>query len=395
MLRVASVIATLSTRTGGPILNLVGSVPHLARAGVEVTIFTTDMGGPASAPASRAGPDDFPAGAAQCDVRVFRAEAPRRLSYSPGLRQALQRDAASFDLVRVHGVYLYPNYVAAASARRAGVPYIVTPHGALDPWMRRHGRARKLVTNLAWQNRMLRDAAAIHATTTRDRELLADVAPAGVPRYVVGNGVDVEAFATVPSRGALRRELGIAPDRPMLLFLSRVSRKKGIDILLRAAARLGSLQPAVVVVGPDDEGLTGELRTLARELGLEASVYFAGARYGADRLQALADGDVWVLPSHTENFGNAVVEAMSAGVPVVVSDAVNLAPEISAARAGFVTTRDPDSVAAACHDALTMAPDEKARLTAAGRAFASRFEWPVVAEELASMFTEVVDRSRR
>ena len=368
-------------------INLIDSVPHLHRAGVDVTIFTTDLGAPASAPAWRADVDDFPEGAASCDVRLFRAESPRRSAYAPELRKALRREISQFDLVRIHGLYLYPQYAAASEAQRADIPYIVTPHGALDPWLRRNGRVRKRMTDLAWQRRMLRDAAAIHATTEAESLLLDEVVPEGPSRRIVGNGVATKLFETLPARGAFRTSLGIDPDSALILFLGRMARKKAIDVLIRAVARLPDRSLALAIVGPDDEDLTAELRRLAATLGIDGLVHFAGPLYGSSRLQALADADLWILPSHTENFGNAVLEAMAASVPTVVSTQVNLAPDIVAARAGSVVRPDETALAGEI-ERLLDDPEERARIAAAGRAFADHYDWRHVAKQLASMYSE-------
>lgn len=387
MLKVASIIPSLSTRCGGPIINLVESVPHLWTAGVDVTIFTTDMGAPATARPRRATSGDFPSGAAECDVRVFPAQPPRRFAYSPCLKRALRSQLRAFDLARVHGLYLYPQYAASVEAQRASIPYVVTPHGALDPWVRRRGRLRKVVTGLAWHDRMLREAIAIHATTQAELDLFDSVIPAGPARRVVGNGVAAAHFQRLPPRGGLRAELGIDAATAVILFLGRLSSKKGIDILVRAVAQLGRRDVALVIVGPDDEGLTSQLARLARELGISENTYLAGPRYGDERLAALADADVWTLPSHTENFGNAVIEAMAAGVPTIVSPAVNLSQEILAAGAGCVAAPNPSAFEREVARLLDT-PDERRRLAAAGRAFASQYDWANISEQLAAMFGE-------
>jgi glycosyltransferase involved in cell wall biosynthesis len=354
---------------------------------VELTIFTTDMGAPATARARRAGLEDFPAGAADCDIRVFRTEPPGRLAYSPHLKQALRSDLRGFDLVRIHGLYLHPQYAAAAEAQRASVPYVVTPHGALDPWIRQRGRVRKMITGLTWQDRMLREAAVIHATTRTESELFGDAVPAGPARRVVGNGVATSRFNRLPARGALRAELGIDAATPMILFLGRLSRKKGIDILIRAVAQMQRRDVALVIVGPDDEVLLPQLRLLASDYAIAERTHFVGPRYGDDRLTALADADLWALASHTENFGNAVIEAMAAGVPTIISTEVNLASDVRAARAGCVASCDASAFARQC-DTLLGDPGERERLATAGREFAASYDWPKISRELAAMFEE-------
>ena len=395
-MKVASVIASVARRTGGPIVNLLESLPYLRDAGIEVTIYATDMGGPASAGLTRIPQEERNAIArSELPIKIFEAKPPWRLAYSPSLGAALRRDIEQFDVVRVHGVYLYPNYAAASVARGAGVPYVVTPHGALDPWLRRHGRHRKTITNLLWQNRMLRRASAIHVATECERELVADVAPAEVPRFVVGNGVAASRFTALPPKGAFRRDAGIPADVPLILCLGRVSHKKGIDVLIETLSQMRTATTFLAIVGPDDEDLTPSLRALAHRFGIQNRVVFCGPRFGSSQLEALADADVWALPSHTENFGNAIVEAMAAGLPVVISDQVNLAREASAQSAAIVAPVDAPAFAAACDMVLKMDDHDRSRLQEAARAFASTFDWPVTATRLASMLSHVAQQPRQ
>jgi glycosyltransferase involved in cell wall biosynthesis len=219
-------------------------------------------------------------------------------------------------------------------------------------------------------------------------KLISDMMPPDMPHYIVGNGVDLPAFGKLPPRGALRETLKLTEDVGLILFLGRISHKKGIDILIRAIKCLASRDVALVVAGPDDEGLTPYLRTLARDSGVDEKVFFVGPQFGPQRLAALADADVWALPSHAENFGNAVVEAMAAGVPIVVSTEVNLAPEILIAEAGRVSGCDDMEFANHCA-AILDSPSERDRLITAGRTFAANYDWPQVARRLADMFAEV------
>lgn len=394
MLKVLSVIPSFTARCGGPILNLAESVPHLRAAGVKVTIFSTDLASPVSTrPSVRATADEL-APVPSDTLSLFPWRFPSRVAFSPSLRAALSRCISEFDLVRIHGAYLYPHWAAFKEAQTAKVPYIVSPHGSLDPWIRARGRIRKSATNLLWQDRMFRNASAIHATSHEELRLISDVAP-NTQRYVVGNGVDYEAFQTLPPRGPFRCEHQIPSNAPLILFLGRISAKKGVDVLIQSFREVLHRVPDayLAIVGPDDEGLTPSLRAHARQNGVGNRVAFAGPRYGDDRLAALADADLWALPSHTENFGNAVIEAMAAGVPVAISTQVNLAPDVQADRAGLVAP----PVAAAFAEALVkplLNPALHQDLASAGRAFAAKYSWPSVAARLAGMFSDVVMRHR-
>lgn len=388
-MRVIHVVPSLAARTGGPAVGIVESALALQVHGIESTIFATDMAFAASAARHRpVAPAELPSRADELDVRLFPVRAPRRLAYSPALDRALAGAAATADLIHVHSLFLHPQFAASRRARAAGVPYVVSPHGALDPYLRRRNRLRKVVTSLAWQNRMLSGAAALHLTTDEEARLLADITP-HVPRVVVANGVDTSAFADLPDGNAFRARYLDGFSGPTILFLGRVSFKKGIDVLLRAFAVLPArLDARLVVAGPDDEGLTPSLERLAADLGVRDRVVFAGMVVGEERLDALAVADVWVLPSHTENFAVAAVEALAAGRTVVISPAVNIAPTVTRAKAGVVVAQEPVVLA----DAMTQLLDDPARRAELGRravALAREYDWSRVSGQLAAMYRSV------
>ena len=390
-MKVLHVIPGLAARTGGPAATVVESSRALAAEGIETTIFATDISCAAfSRNRGRVRPADLPKGANELDVRLFPLRPPARLVFSPALDRALLRETSGFDIVHIHSLFLFPQFSAYRRAVGAGRPYIVSPRGALDPYLRARGRLRKAATDWLWQRRMLERAAALHLTSEEEARLVADVAPA-VRRVVVPNGITWAWYQTLPDPGAFRRGYLNGHDGPLVLNLGRVSHKKGLDILIRAFALVAREEPEarLAIVGPDDEGLSGPLAALAAYEGVEASISFIGMLTGDDKLSALAAADVWALPSHTENFGIAVVEALAAGLPVVVSPAVNTAAEMVAASAGLVCPPKPEPLAAELL-ALLRNPQERSRLGERAREFTRRFDWSVVAPELAEMYADVL-----
>lgn len=384
--QVISVIPSLSTRTGGPAVNLVNAALALEPLGVTTTIFATDAADAASAASRRrVSAQDLPAGASDLDVRLCRVLPPRRVNFSLALYRALRGEQA--DLVRIHSLFLFPQWTAYRFAVATGIPYLVSLHGALDPWLRRHGRLQKRVAELLWQRDMLERAAAIHVATEEEREATADVAPE-VPRVVVPNGINIADFAIVGDRAAFRRTALDGFEGRVITYLGRLSRKKGIDILLRAFALVKNEFPDTIlaVIGPDDEGLRPRLEGLGDALGLGTRVRFTGPVYGYERLAALASADIWVLPSHTENFGTAVIEAMAAGLPVVISENVNIARQARDADAALVCRTDANDLAGSLRLLLA---DERAaaELARRGRAFVDRYEWTKVARSLRDAYS--------
>jgi glycosyltransferase involved in cell wall biosynthesis len=392
-MRVLQVIPTLAARTGGPPVAVVESSLALRRCGVESAIFSTDLNAAASAPRhGRVSLADMPPGAESLELHTFPARPPRRLAFSPGLYASLGSAVAEYDLVHIHSLFLFPQFAAYRQAWARRVPYVVSPRGALDPYLRGRGRAAKAVAGALWQDAFLSRAAAIHVTSEEERALSADVAP-HVPRFVVPNGIRCYGYAELPDPAAFRRRF--LPDGgPLVVFLGRLSHKKGLDILIRAMAGVRRDVPGctLAVVGPDDEALTPALRAEAAACGVADRVVFTGMLSGEAKLEALAAADVWALPSRGENFGNAVVEAMAAARPVVISPAVNIAPEIAFAGAGIVADGSPDAFAAAIVR-LLLDDEQRSRLGVRAHSFAARYDWAIVAPRLAAMYRSVLGRN--
>ena len=385
---VAHVTPTLARRTGGPAVLIVELARALGAEGVESVTYSTDMArAPASSSGERVGPGDLPDGADQADIRVFPMQRPYRLAFSRPLADGL-RTGPRPDLIHIHSLFLFPQYAAFRHATRNGIPYVVSPHGALDPYLRRRGRTRKAVNDLLWQKRMLQGARAIHLTTSEEEELTADIAP-GVPRRVVPLGVHWDRFQGGDAERFRARFLDGRPG-PVVLFLGRLTFKKGIDILIRAMAELAAAHPdaLLVVAGPDDEQLEPRLARLATDLGIRERVVFTGMVQGEDRLDALRAAAVWALSSHTENFGVAVIEALAAGLPVVISPAVNVAGDIAAADAGVVAELEPQAFAREIAGLLAD-PAGASALGARAADFARGYDWSAIAPRFAAMYREL------
>jgi glycosyltransferase involved in cell wall biosynthesis len=382
----------LSSRFGGPVTLVADAAEALVATGVESTIFATNLGKAPWAGDWRAVlPEELPPNADKLDYELFPVKAPHRLLYSPELAARLNQVTKDFDVVHIHSLWLHTHFAAQRAARKAGVPYVVSPHGALDPYLRQRGRARKAATSILWQNGMLEQAELLHVTTEEERELIADIAPE-VRRFNVPNGIWIDRLAPADASGArFRAELLDGFDGPLVMFLGRLNFKKGVDVLIDSFARVAAASPDahLAIIGPDDEGLRPELEAQVARLGLERRITFTGALYGTQRTDALAAADVWTLSSHSENFGIAVIEAMAAGAATVISPAVNLAPSVEEADAGLVAELDPEQFGAAITNLIN---DEarRSQLAASGQQFARRYDWPVVAPQLRAMYESVL-----
>jgi glycosyltransferase involved in cell wall biosynthesis len=392
-LRILHVIASLAPRYGGPSQVCLELCQELARAGERVSIHTTNLDGPGTVDV----PCHEPVWTNGVEIRYFPVQAPRRYALSLPLARALRRTIPEQDLVHIHSLYFFPSTMAAYYCRRAGVPYVVRPHGTLDPYHFRHHRGRKWVYERLFEWRNLNRAAAIHFTTPEEQEL---TRPLGLtaPGVVVSPGVHAERYRESDhAASAFRDEWPEVRGRRIVLFLGRLTEKKGLDLLVAAFGQLVRQRDDVhlVLAGPDNDGYGRTVRGWLEAEGVVDRSTFTGMLLGPRKLAALQAADVFALPSYTENFGVAVVEAMAAGLPIVISNKVNIWREIADARAGFVVHCDPDEVARAIASVLN---DSAARTTMGERArrlVAERFTWSAAGKRMADIYRRIVEgRSR-
>ena len=367
-MRILHVVPTYfpARRYGGPIVAVHGLCKALVARGHEVHVFTTNVDGEGTLDV----PVETPVDVDGVRVRYFSSPQPR-LYWSPSMRRALARETRGFDVVHTHAVYLWPGVAAARAARAAEVPYVISPRGMLVPELiARKSRLAKLLWLRLMERRGFAGAAAIHFTSALELE---DARRVGLPLpspLVIPNGVELPPRPDVPR------------EERTLVFLGRVNWKKGLDRTIEALPALGA---RLLVAGNDEEGLTPRLRELAARAG--ADVEFLGPVYGAAKDALLARATLFVLLSTSENFGNAVLEALAMETPVVLSEGVGLADDVVRANAGVIGL---DEVPALLAD-----PARRAEMGRNGRALVeSRFAWPRVAEEMEEGYLRAMSDER-
>lgn len=363
-----------------------GMAAAMQRRGHDVSVYTTNFG----TPEENRVPFDEPVLRNGVPVRYYPIHFPKRWETSLPLGRALDRAVPAVDIVHLHSLYMYHDMAAAAACRRHGVPYVIMPHGALDPFIWHHSRGRKAIFERIFQNRALERAAAIHYTTEDERRLAQPYARN--PRaIVVGNGVDPAEFDSLPPPGTFRAMHPEIGDRPIVLFLGRLNFKKGLDLLAPAFGRvLAAGHDAHLVIAGGDEDMAEKTRGWLRDAGALERTSFTGMISGAERLAALADASMFVLPSYSENFGIAVAEAMLCRLPVVISDQVNIWEEVAAAGAGLVSGCEVGPVADNIASLLAD-PVRAHAMGEAGRALVlEKYSWDGIAPALEKAYENVV-----
>jgi glycosyltransferase involved in cell wall biosynthesis len=260
----------------------------------------------------------------------------------------------------------------------------------LDPWNMRKTSVMKRLYLALRMRRNLQRASLLHFTTQIERDWVARMrlSPATL---VESLGLGWSEFAQLPPRGGLRRKYPKLGDALMLLFLGRIHYGKGLELLIPALGMMRRKDAMLVVAGPDSGGYQATIEELIAQHGVEGRVIFTGMIGGEEKLGALVDADLLVMPSFHENFGLAVIEALAAGTPVIVSDQVNLHPEIVKAGVGDVVPMDASALAQALDRWMN---DEQLRQSAAGKAreFArERFDWEQIARRWAGHYQRVLE----
>jgi glycosyltransferase involved in cell wall biosynthesis len=331
--RILHCIGSVDPKTGGPIEGIRQRQAVLAGWGHEVEACSLDD---PRAPYLEGFP--FPVHALGPGVGPF--------AYTRRLLPWLLEHAGGFGAVVVNGIWQYHSLAVRSAMRRIGKPYWVFTHGMLDPWFNEAYPLKRLKKNLYWrwgEYRVLRDAEAV-AFTTEEEKILArrSFRPYRVREAVVSYGTGGPDVGRDEALPAFYAACPAVEGRRFLLFLSRIHEKKGCDLLLRSFARAQDASLDLVVAGPDQQGLAAGLASEAQALGVGGRVHFPGMLRGAAKWGAFMAADAFVLPSHQENFGIVVAEALAAGTPVLLSNKVNVWREVVEDGAGLVEPDDQE-----------------------------------------------------
>jgi glycosyltransferase involved in cell wall biosynthesis len=359
-LRVLHVISSMSPLRGGPSVTVHRALRALRLRGIAADVVTTDDDG----------------GTARLDVpldRFMELEGQRiryfprqtlRYGFSAPLLSWLRANIARYDIVHTHELFTFAPLAAARLARAADIPYLMTPHGALDTWgMRNKSRLVKAASIRLLEGPLMARAAAVNFMTPLEQSRAEQHGLSFRPMVLPVGVVDPQESRHEPPR---RGDDTPLDGQRTILFLARIHPIKSVDVLLRAYAGLDERESVLVIAGGGDRSLVESLQRLAAGLGLGERVRWVGFVSGAEKLSLLARASLFVLPSASENYGIAAVEAMQSAIPVIVTSGCGLAEFVRRNAAGIVTDGSVSSLRSAL--ARLLADSELCRSTGeAGR----------------------------
>jgi len=378
--RVLRVISSVNPNGGGPIEGAKQLYAPMQALGVDLEVACCDA-------------PDAPWLAA-CGLPVVHALGPGRFgyAYAPRLLPWLRENAPRFDAVIVNGIWQYHSLAVRQALAGTRVPYFVFTHGMLDPWFKRTYPLKHLKKWLYWpwgDYRVLRDARAVIFTCEEERLL----ARQSFWLYRANEAVTSYGTSSPPSNGDELAQRFVAAHlelqgKRIILFLSRIHEKKGCDLLIDAFAKISKTNPDLhlVMAGPDQTGWASQLQTQATRLGIADRITWPGMLQGDDKWGAYFAADVFCLPSHQENFGIVVAEALACGKPVLISNKVNIWREIETHEAGIVRDDTLEGTEQMLHRWLELSDSENLQMALRARnIFTERFEIGRAAKDLISI----------
>jgi glycosyltransferase involved in cell wall biosynthesis len=381
MIRVLHVIPSVAPRYGGPSTAVVALCDALnSLKGVSAEIAATDADGP-----TRFHPSGWQS---NTPLHLFPIDGSERFKRSRALDRWLLDNAPRFDVIHSHSSWNAPVHSAARAARRHRIPLVYRPCGMLSDYTWTRGRLAKWAYWLARERANVQTAAVIHCTSEGEATEVRRYRTVRGRVEVIPNGVEASAWTVPEDPDTLRRRCGpAAHKRPIVLYLSRLHPKKGLtDVLLPALQAMTKDAFLAIVGGEDDHspGYEKVVRSEVERLGLTGRVALLGPVAGAERWAMFDGADVFALPSHSENFGIVVAEAMARGCPVLVTDGVQAHEHVTRASAGEVVRPDVKEVAIGLDRLLGTAAHETGLR---GRAYAQEhFQWDGIAKRIAKVY---------
>ncbi len=391
-MRILQIVPSISLIYGGPSQMVLGLSPALAREGVKVTILTTNSNGdvgqkPLDVPLNRPIKQDG------YEIIYFRCAPFRRYKFSLDLLKWLNRHAHEFDLAHIHALFSPVSSVAAAICRWQKLPYILRPLGTLDPADLRKKQQLKLLYAKILERANIAGAAGIHFTSTQEAKIS--------ERFGVSTRDLVIPLGVIPPQSPLkkggsvvRQQYGIPVDVPLVLFMSRIDPKKGLNLLIPALETLlaEGLSFHFVLAGtnPQDPDYEEKIKSQIHNSPLRSHSTITGFVTGELKSTLLQAADLFVLPSYYENFGIAVAEAMAAQLPVIISDQVHICQEVRESESGWVGKTEVSALTELLRTALQNPTELQRRGLRAKEYALQNFSWDAIARQTIEAYKEIM-----
>lgn len=377
---------------GGPIAAVHGLNKSLVKKGVDVTVYTTNTGLNGKVPTN-------------CEVSVDGVKVryfnfvksldflgDTGWQFSLKMLKTLQKHLKDFDIVHIVGLWNFPVGIASYYSDKLKKPYVISPHGALRKYALSKRGWKKKPYYFLFTKRNLANAMAIHYFTKFEMKSSHQALGFKNDTAIVPNGIDLEDFDNLPSKQKIIERYPVLKDKVVILFLGRIHWIKGIDILSKVFASIARDREKLhlLIVGNDESGYESMVRQWIQEEGVEKQTTFTGILKGQEKLEALTGSDIFVLPSYSEGFSMAILEAMACRLPVVISKQCHF-PEVAKSNAGIIVDSTQEELALALRKLLDF-PELRKQMGENGRRIVEKkYTWDKVAEQMIEVYQDIIN----
>lgn len=332
-----------ATKYGGPIFSMHLLNKELVKKGIEVYVLTTNTGLKKNKNIKLNTWIDIEG----VKVKYLPYYFYENFTFSPRFLIELIKELQKFDLIHITGIWNFTFLIGSFISILMKKPYIISPHGVLyKETIKIKSSLNKKIYLQLFGKFFLKKANAIHYTSMDEKVNVENYLELRTKSFIVSNGLDLSDFKELPNKGSFAEKYINLKNQKYILFLSRLDKKKGLDLLLPAFKELSLKYPDIylVIVGPDNTGYKKDLDKLVKYYSLNDKILFTGELKKKEKISAYTDAELLVLPSYSENFGMVVIEAMACGTPVVISNKVGISKEVLDYNAGVITNLDPDNI---------------------------------------------------
>ncbi|NEO94738.1 MAG: glycosyltransferase [Moorea sp. SIO3G5] len=388
-MKVLHVIPSIAQVRGGTSRAILDMVKALRVCGTDVEIVTTNDNG-----------EDLlvvPLGKShqyeQVPVYFFPRFSPnipsiREFAFSAQLTTWLWHHIHKYDLLHVHALFSYVSTVAMTIARVKGIPYLNIPHGLLCEWSLQQSARKKQIYLDIIERANLNYSKALHLTSSQEQREVEHL-NLTAPSIVLPHGLSIPE--TIPNaHQKLRQQFNLPPDEPIILFLSRLHPKKGLDYLIPALAKLTNYRFTFILAGSGEADYEEQLKSLLVETDLHSRTHLVGFVKGESKDLLLQGSNLFALTSHSENFGISVLEALAVGLPVLVTPGVALASLVEKHQLGYVTELDVKAIASGIENYLTNPQQAKEMGTRARQLIFEQYTWDSIAKKLIQVYKAII-----